>query len=118
MCSKGSGEQRIMKAVDVRIERNPAPGGTYNALCITDEGQCQSLCQGPGGCARGVCHLRLCSVEADLELRIRSTLRIGETSKEKPINNTVEEGTGKGSRPSNSEILSRVHSGVKVGGGG
>ncbi|XP_059520148.1 sushi domain-containing protein 5 [Myotis daubentonii] len=37
VCSKGSGEQHIMKAVDVRIESNPAPGGTYNALCIKDE---------------------------------------------------------------------------------
>lgn len=63
MCSKGSGEQHIMKAVDVRIESNPAPGGTYNALCIKDEGQCQGLCQGSGGGAGGVCHLRLCSLE-------------------------------------------------------
>ncbi|ELK33330.1 Sushi domain-containing protein 5 [Myotis davidii] len=39
VCSKGSGEQHIMKAVDVRIESNPAPGGTYNALCIKDEEQ-------------------------------------------------------------------------------
>lgn len=30
----------------MRIESNPAPGGTYNALCIKDEGQCQSLCKG------------------------------------------------------------------------
>nr|XP_019583284.1 PREDICTED: sushi domain-containing protein 5 [Rhinolophus sinicus] len=37
VCSKGSGEQQIMRAVDVRIESNPAPGGTYNALCIKDE---------------------------------------------------------------------------------
>ena len=53
MCSKGSGEQQIMRAVDVRIESNPVPGGTYNALCIKDEGQCQSLCKGFRGCARG-----------------------------------------------------------------
>ncbi|XP_059877362.1 sushi domain-containing protein 5 [Delphinus delphis] len=37
MCSKGSGEQQIMRAVDVQIESNPVPGGTYNALCIKDE---------------------------------------------------------------------------------
>ncbi|KAM5233298.1 sushi domain-containing protein 5 isoform 1-T1 [Hipposideros larvatus] len=37
VCIKGSGEQQIMRAVDVRIESNPAPGGTYNALCIKDE---------------------------------------------------------------------------------
>ncbi|XP_045393366.1 sushi domain-containing protein 5 [Lemur catta] len=37
MCSKGSGEQQIMRAVDVRIESNPVPGGMYNALCIKDE---------------------------------------------------------------------------------
>eukprot|EP00069_Balaena_mysticetus_P004681 bmy_17631T0 len=37
MCSKGSGEQQIMRAVDVRIESNPVPGGAYNALCIKDE---------------------------------------------------------------------------------
>ncbi|CAK6435726.1 unnamed protein product [Pipistrellus nathusii] len=37
VCSKGSGEQHTMKAVDVRIEGSPAPGGTYNALCIKDE---------------------------------------------------------------------------------
>lgn len=43
MCGKGSGEQQITRAVDVKIESNPAPGGTYNALCIKDEGQCQSL---------------------------------------------------------------------------
>lgn len=115
MCSKGSGEQHIMKAVDVRIESNPAPGGTYNALCVKDEGQCQSLCQGSGGCAHGVCHHRLCSLEADLEVRIHSTRR-GDFQRK--ANNTGEKGTGKGSRPSNSEILSRVHSGVEVGGGG
>lgn len=37
VCSKGSGEQQIMRAVDVRIESNPVPGGTYSALCIKDE---------------------------------------------------------------------------------
>ncbi|XP_054450885.1 sushi domain-containing protein 5 [Pteronotus mesoamericanus] len=37
VCSKGSGEQQIMRAVDVRIESNPAPGGTYSALCMKDE---------------------------------------------------------------------------------
>ncbi|ELV09209.1 Sushi domain-containing protein 5 [Tupaia chinensis] len=37
VCGKGSGEQQIMRAVDVRIENNPVPGGTYNALCIKDE---------------------------------------------------------------------------------
>ncbi|XP_058410620.1 sushi domain-containing protein 5 [Diceros bicornis minor] len=37
VCSKGSGEQQILRAVDVRIESNPVPGGTYNALCIKDE---------------------------------------------------------------------------------
>lgn len=40
MCSKGSGEQHIRRAVDVTIASNPVPGGTYNALCIKDEGQC------------------------------------------------------------------------------
>ncbi|XP_016054354.1 PREDICTED: sushi domain-containing protein 5 [Miniopterus natalensis] len=37
VCSKGSGEQQIMRAVDVRIESSRAPGGTHNALCIKDE---------------------------------------------------------------------------------
>lgn len=37
VCSKGSGEQQIMRAVDVKIESNPVPGGTYSALCIKDE---------------------------------------------------------------------------------
>ncbi|KAG8521604.1 Sushi domain-containing protein 5, partial [Galemys pyrenaicus] len=37
VCTKGSGEQQILRAVDVRIESNPTPGGTYNALCIKDE---------------------------------------------------------------------------------
>lgn len=59
-----------MRAVDVRIESNPAPGGTYNALCIKDEGQCQSLCKGSRRCAHGGGHLRLRSLEADLEMRI------------------------------------------------
>ncbi|CAK7311998.1 Sushi domain-containing protein 5 [Vulpes lagopus] len=37
VCSKESDEQQITRAVDVRIEGNPVPGGTYNALCIKDE---------------------------------------------------------------------------------
>ncbi|XP_055985543.1 sushi domain-containing protein 5 [Sorex fumeus] len=37
VCSKGNGEQQTMRAVDVRIDNNPVPGGTYNALCIKDE---------------------------------------------------------------------------------
>uniref|UniRef100_A0A8C5JVP5 Sushi domain containing 5 n=1 Tax=Jaculus jaculus TaxID=51337 RepID=A0A8C5JVP5_JACJA len=37
VCSQGSGEQQVMRAVDVRIERNPVPGSTYSALCIKDE---------------------------------------------------------------------------------
>uniref|UniRef100_A0A8C6QXB6 Sushi domain containing 5 n=1 Tax=Nannospalax galili TaxID=1026970 RepID=A0A8C6QXB6_NANGA len=37
VCSKGSGEQQITRAVDVRIDSNPVPGGMYNALCIKDE---------------------------------------------------------------------------------
>uniref|UniRef100_A0A673TGK1 Sushi domain containing 5 n=1 Tax=Suricata suricatta TaxID=37032 RepID=A0A673TGK1_SURSU len=37
MCSKGSGEQQVMRAVDVRIESSPVPGGTYSALCMKDE---------------------------------------------------------------------------------
>ncbi|KAI5945019.1 Sushi domain-containing protein 5 [Manis javanica] len=37
VCSKGSGEQHIRRAVDVTIASNPVPGGTYNALCIKDE---------------------------------------------------------------------------------
>lgn len=53
MCSKGRGEQQNMRAVDVRVESSPVPGGTYNALCMKDEGQCQSLSKGLGGCARG-----------------------------------------------------------------
>ena len=73
VCSKGSGEQQIMRAVDVRIESNPAPGGTYSALCMKDEGQCQSHWKGPGVCACGGCHLRSCSLEADLQVRIQWT---------------------------------------------
>ena len=53
MCSERRGEQQTMRAVDVRVESSPVPGGTYNALCIKDEGQCQSLCKGFGGCACG-----------------------------------------------------------------
>ncbi|XP_059243933.1 sushi domain-containing protein 5 isoform X2 [Mustela nigripes] len=37
VCSKGSDEQQIMRAIDVRIESNPAPGATYSAFCIKDE---------------------------------------------------------------------------------
>ncbi|KAM6177380.1 sushi domain-containing protein 5 [Erethizon dorsatum] len=37
VCSKGSGEQQIMRAVDVQIDNSPAPGGTYSALCMKDE---------------------------------------------------------------------------------
>lgn len=49
MCSKGDGEQQTMRAVGVRIEDSPAPGGMYSALCIKDEGQFRHLCEGPGG---------------------------------------------------------------------
>ncbi|XP_005265091.1 sushi domain-containing protein 5 isoform X1 [Homo sapiens] len=42
VCSKGSGEQQIMRAVDVRIESNPVPGGTYSALCIKDEDEAEA----------------------------------------------------------------------------
>ncbi|XP_069862603.1 sushi domain-containing protein 5 [Dipodomys merriami] len=37
VCSKGSSEEQVMRAVEVRIESHPAPGGTYNALCVKDE---------------------------------------------------------------------------------
>ncbi|VFV21636.1 sushi domain-containing protein [Lynx pardinus] len=37
VCSKGRGEQQIMRAVDVRIESSPVPGGRSNALCMKDE---------------------------------------------------------------------------------
>ncbi|XP_020022338.2 sushi domain-containing protein 5 isoform X2 [Castor canadensis] len=37
VCSKGSGEQQVMRAVDVIIESHPVPGGMYNAFCIKDE---------------------------------------------------------------------------------
>ncbi|XP_004635360.1 sushi domain-containing protein 5, partial [Octodon degus] len=37
VCSKGSDEQQITRAVGVRIESSPAPGGMYSALCIKDE---------------------------------------------------------------------------------
>lgn len=53
MCSKGSGEQQIRRAVDMRIESNVVPGSTYNALCIKDEGQCQMLCKDFGGSTCG-----------------------------------------------------------------
>ncbi|XP_012624637.2 sushi domain-containing protein 5 isoform X2 [Microcebus murinus] len=42
VCSQGSGEQQIVRAVDVRIESNPVPGGTYNALCIKDEDEAEA----------------------------------------------------------------------------
>lgn len=85
VCSKGSGEQQIMRAVDVRIESNPVPGGTYSALCIKDEGQCQSLSKGAGGCALGGCYIRLVSLEENREVRIYWTWFIRKSSKEKPI---------------------------------
>lgn len=65
----------------MRIESNPAPGGTYNALCIKDEGQCQSLCKVSRGSACGSCHLRLHSLEADSPKHGIS----GNPSKEEPI---------------------------------
>ncbi|XP_021491421.2 sushi domain-containing protein 5 [Meriones unguiculatus] len=37
VCSKGSGEQQLPRAVDVRIDSHPVPGAKYNALCIKDE---------------------------------------------------------------------------------
>ncbi|XP_007524111.1 sushi domain-containing protein 5 isoform X1 [Erinaceus europaeus] len=37
VCSKGSGEQKIMRAAEVNVESDPVPGGTHNALCIKDE---------------------------------------------------------------------------------
>ncbi|XP_055414185.1 sushi domain-containing protein 5 [Bubalus kerabau] len=37
VCSERRGEQQTMRAVDVRVESSPVPGGTYNALCIKDE---------------------------------------------------------------------------------
>ncbi|KAM6169875.1 sushi domain-containing protein 5 [Rhynchocyon petersi] len=37
VCSKGSGEQQSVRAVDVRIESSPLPGDAYNAFCIKDE---------------------------------------------------------------------------------
>ncbi|XP_073080006.1 sushi domain-containing protein 5 isoform X2 [Manis javanica] len=42
VCSKGSGEQHIRRAVDVTIASNPVPGGTYNALCIKDEDEAEA----------------------------------------------------------------------------
>ncbi|XP_037684522.1 sushi domain-containing protein 5 isoform X2 [Choloepus didactylus] len=42
VCSKGSGEQQSMRAVDVRIESNPVPGGTFSALCITDKDEAEA----------------------------------------------------------------------------
>ncbi|XP_053455903.1 sushi domain-containing protein 5 isoform X2 [Nycticebus coucang] len=42
VCSKGSGEQPIVRAVDVRVESNPVPGGMYNALCIKDEDEAEA----------------------------------------------------------------------------
>ncbi|KAM9601361.1 sushi domain-containing protein 5 [Trichechus inunguis] len=37
VCGKKNGEEQSVRAVDVRIESNPVPGSTYNALCIKDE---------------------------------------------------------------------------------
>ncbi|XP_048205310.1 sushi domain-containing protein 5 [Perognathus longimembris pacificus] len=37
VCSKGSSEEQVVRAVDVRIDSHPAPGGTYSALCVKDE---------------------------------------------------------------------------------
>ncbi|XP_042137816.2 sushi domain-containing protein 5 [Peromyscus maniculatus bairdii] len=37
VCSKGSDEQQIARAIDVRIDSRPVPGAKYNALCIKDE---------------------------------------------------------------------------------
>ncbi|XP_034340417.1 sushi domain-containing protein 5 [Arvicanthis niloticus] len=37
VCSKGSIEQPVSRAVDVRIDSHPVPGAKYNALCIKDE---------------------------------------------------------------------------------
>ncbi|XP_023476555.1 sushi domain-containing protein 5 isoform X2 [Equus przewalskii] len=42
VCSKGSGEQQSLRAVDVRIDSTPVPGGTYNALCIKDEDEAEA----------------------------------------------------------------------------
>lgn len=37
VCSKGSGEQPVLRAIDVTIDSHPVPGAKYNALCIKDE---------------------------------------------------------------------------------
>ncbi|XP_006890723.1 PREDICTED: sushi domain-containing protein 5 [Elephantulus edwardii] len=37
VCSRGSGEQHSLRAVDVRIENSPLPGGVHSAFCIRDE---------------------------------------------------------------------------------
>ncbi|KAL6091198.1 hypothetical protein STEG23_025741, partial [Scotinomys teguina] len=37
VCSKGSDEQQIARAIDVRVDSYPVPGAKYNALCIKDE---------------------------------------------------------------------------------
>ncbi|XP_040595825.1 sushi domain-containing protein 5 isoform X3 [Mesocricetus auratus] len=42
VCSKGSGEQQIARAVDVRIDSHPVPGAKYNALCIKDEDEAEA----------------------------------------------------------------------------
>ncbi|XP_073930175.1 sushi domain-containing protein 5 isoform X1 [Castor canadensis] len=42
VCSKGSGEQQVMRAVDVIIESHPVPGGMYNAFCIKDEDEAEA----------------------------------------------------------------------------
>ncbi|XP_029336947.1 sushi domain-containing protein 5 isoform X2 [Mus caroli] len=42
VCSKGSGEQPVSRAVDVRIDSHPVPGTKYNALCIKDEDEAEA----------------------------------------------------------------------------
>ncbi|XP_060036525.1 sushi domain-containing protein 5 isoform X2 [Erinaceus europaeus] len=42
VCSKGSGEQKIMRAAEVNVESDPVPGGTHNALCIKDEDEAEA----------------------------------------------------------------------------
>ncbi|KAM9187434.1 sushi domain-containing protein 5 isoform 2-T2 [Dugong dugon] len=42
VCGKKNGEEQSMRAVDVRIESNPVPGSTYNALCIKDEDEAEA----------------------------------------------------------------------------
>ena len=85
VCSKGRGEQQNMRAVDVRVEGSPVPGGTYNALCMKDEGQCQSLSKGLGGCAPGGWPLGCVLLEASFTMRIHWTSWIRKSSEEKPV---------------------------------